>query len=484
MTASQASTSEVGARPPTTGASETQPTVGRPAFSFGPSSSYAQGTSAFGSYPAPGHQVPTGASGPAVVSSAAPPWQRASVAPPGVGQYPWSSSNQASFPAVTNHGDTTTWNSSFASIDAQPTSQGETFSWGPGGPATSGFSGAFPGPNQVPGYGMMSFRPFIAYDAVDPFDPSLPLDKRRLRLSHNEGTKVWVQQLPATLRHSWTALSDKTFLWRLNAAAVKANVDYQSPSGCRRHLNQFLKHLRDRELQVSLQGRLYSTVDGLEETLRQVEEMERGLRRRPANDVQFGRHKPSAVSSGVAARGTSGAKAPAAYLSVAPQTDDTAPTRPLQWDDDVDSDYGYQYDDEDDDDEVHSLKQEDVYRAESPWGTNPRGDRPRDRSRGPDPRSRGTSGASSLQSPCAECGRPGHVRDDCWRLMKCDRCAGKHPTNLCRRRKCEACGQLHPAGQWEVLATLKRLAQGGKLQGVPDDVLQSLRQDVAPALNN
>ncbi|EGZ08792.1 hypothetical protein PHYSODRAFT_525906 [Phytophthora sojae] len=133
------------------------------------------------------------------------------------------------------------------------------------------------------------------------------------RLSHNEGTKAWVQQLPATIRHSWTALSDKfakefcrstespverylrlkqdsretprTFLWRLNAAAVKANVDYQSPSGCRRHLNQFLKNLRDRELQVSLQGRLYSTVDELEETLRQVEEMERGLCRRPANDA-------------------------------------------------------------------------------------------------------------------------------------------------------------------------------------------------------
>ncbi|EGZ23965.1 hypothetical protein PHYSODRAFT_325126 [Phytophthora sojae] len=456
MTASRASASGVEARPPTASASETQPAVVRPAFSFGSSSSYAQRTSAFGPQPAPGYQAPTGTSGPAVVSSAAPLWQHASVAPPGVGQYPWSSSNQALFPADTNRGDTTTWNSSFSSIDAQPTSQGETFSWGPGGPATSGFGGAYPGPTQVPEHGMMTFRPFIrrsrSLRSLAPAGQTssvvgqVPVHgsygemartgaRTRLysRLSQNEGTKAWVQQLPATIRHSWTALSDKfanefcrstespverylrmkqdsretprTFLWRLNAAAVKANVDYQSPSGRRRHLNQFLKNLRDRELQ-------------LEETLRQVEAMERGLRRRPANDVQF----------------------------VAPQSDDTTPTRPLQWDDDVNSDSSYQYDDEDDNDEVNSLKQEDTNVPGTVPGALTLGlEVPRERRH------------SSRHAPNVD------VRD---------------------MSVTTACGQLHPAGQCEVLATIKRLTQRGKLQGVPDDVLQCLRQDVAPPLNN
>ncbi|OWZ01513.1 hypothetical protein PHMEG_00027077 [Phytophthora megakarya] len=189
----------------------------------------------------------------------------------------------------------------------------------------------------APGHGM-SFRPFIAYDAVEPFDASLSLDKRRAwwdkfqyttrggswreqelctrlysRLSHNPGTKAWAQQLPESVRRCWRQLSERfykgfcrstespierylclkqafrgtprTFLWRLNAAATKANVDFHSASGCRRHVNQFLENLRDRELQLSLQGRVYFTTDELEDVLKQVEEMERGMRGEPANDV-------------------------------------------------------------------------------------------------------------------------------------------------------------------------------------------------------
>jgi hypothetical protein len=80
----------------------------------------------------------------------------------------------------------------------------------------------------------MSFRHFIAYDAIEPFDPSFPLEKRRLwwdklqytalmggwleqerctrlysRLSHNEGTKAWIQQQPDATRRNWQQLSDK-----------------------------------------------------------------------------------------------------------------------------------------------------------------------------------------------------------------------------------------------------------------------------------
>ncbi|KAG7375724.1 hypothetical protein PHYPSEUDO_015454 [Phytophthora pseudosyringae] len=183
---------------------------------------------------------------------------------------------------------------------------GHLVQWSHTAPEAQGFPGGYPPWTRFPGYGM-SFRPFIAYNAVEPFNPTLSLEKRRLwrdkfqytalmggwreqerctrlysRLSHNEGTNTWIQQLSDSVRWSWQQMSDKfakelcrstespverylrlkqearetprAFLWRLNAAAVKANVDYRTASGCCRHLNQFLKNLRDRELQLSLQG--------------------------------------------------------------------------------------------------------------------------------------------------------------------------------------------------------------------------------------
>ncbi|OWZ03342.1 hypothetical protein PHMEG_00024944 [Phytophthora megakarya] len=206
-----------------------------------------------------------------------------------------------------------------------------------------------------PRYGV-SFRPFLTYDTVEHFDTSLSLDKRRAwwdkfqytasgggwreqklcsrlysRLSHNPGTKAWVQQLPESVRRIWKQLLDRfykelcrstespverylilkqesretprTFMWRFNAAATKANVDFHSTSGCHRHVNQFLKNLRDRKIQLTLQGRVYFTTYELEGVLNQVEEMEQGMRRKPANDAQFGRHKPQGIGPGVTTRG-------------------------------------------------------------------------------------------------------------------------------------------------------------------------------------
>ncbi|OWY92140.1 hypothetical protein PHMEG_00038975 [Phytophthora megakarya] len=249
----------------------------------------------------------------------------------------------------------------------------------------------------VPGQGI-SFRPFIAYDAVEPFDTSLSLDKRRAcRLSHNPGTKAWVQQLPVSVRRSWRQLSDRfykefcrstespverylrlkqesretprTFLWRLNAAATKANVDYHSTSGCRRHVNQFLKNLRDRDLQLSLQGRVYFTTDELEDVLKQVEEMEQGMRRKPANDVQFGRHKPQGTGSGAPARVGSGAYAAMASPEIPePQVPNPGD---LRWEEEDDSGYGYQYDEDNDEAYDGLVDQEEVYRAEAPGSGTP-----------------------------------------------------------------------------------------------------------------
>ncbi|KAG7376261.1 hypothetical protein PHYPSEUDO_013917 [Phytophthora pseudosyringae] len=295
----------------------------------------------------------------------------------------------------------TTWNSSLGGASTVPAPRGDTFQWGHTAPEA----------HNLPG---------------EPFDPTLSLEKRRLwwdkfqytalmggwreqercthlysRLSHNEETKAWIQRISDSVRRSWQQLSDKfakefcrstespvkryldlnqetretprTFLWRLNAPAVKANVDYCTASGCRRHFNQFLKNLRDRELQLSLQGRLYLSTDEMEDlstdemedlstdemedlstdemedTLRQVEEMERGMRRKPANDIQFGRYKPPATCR---------------------ESRELSPDE-LHWEDEDDEAYGYQYDEEDNDYDVQSPRQEDVFRAEDPRGFAP-----------------------------------------------------------------------------------------------------------------
>ncbi|OWY94159.1 hypothetical protein PHMEG_00036190, partial [Phytophthora megakarya] len=317
-----------------------------------------------------------------------------------------------------------TWDSSFGNTDYPSSRPGDPYPWGTGGPGAFGTPAAG---GYVPGYGV-SFRPFIAYDAVEPFATSLLLDKRRAwwdkfqytassggwqeqelctrlysRLAHNPGTKAWVQQLPASVRRSWRQLSDRfykefcrstespverylrlkqesretprTFLWRLNAAATKANVDYHSTSGCRRHLNQFFKNLRDQDLQLSLQGRVYFTTDELENVLKQVEKMEQGMRRKPANDVQFGRHKPQGTGLGVPARGGPGAYAAMAAPEIPePQVPDPGD---LRWEEEDDSGYGYQYDEENDEAYDGLVDQEEVFRAEVPGSWNDRNGRPK-----------------------------------------------------------------------------------------------------------
>ncbi|KAG7384961.1 hypothetical protein PHYPSEUDO_002043 [Phytophthora pseudosyringae] len=211
---------------------------------------------------------------------------------------------------------------------------------------------AIPGsaPLMIPEAATSRHTPFAAYDAVKPFDPTLSLEKRRLwwdklqytalmggwreqerctrlysRLSHNEGTKAWISSsriqssespVERYLRLKQEARkTPRTSLWRLYAAAMKANVDYHTASDCRRHLNQVLKNLRDRELQLNLQSRWYLSTDEMEDTLRQREEMERGMCRKPANDIQCGRYKPPGVNPGPVTRGNPGAKVPAAYVA-------------------------------------------------------------------------------------------------------------------------------------------------------------------------
>ncbi|OWY95541.1 hypothetical protein PHMEG_00034429 [Phytophthora megakarya] len=261
---------------------------------------------------------------------------------------------------------------------------------GSGGPGAFGFPTAG---GYAPGYGV-SFRPFIAYGAVEPFDTSLSLDKRRAwwdKFQYTASSGGWREQELCTRLYS--RLSHKTPAPRLGYSTsqsrsagagnnsqtavpvAKTRIPGNAPDlsveikcsshqgqrgfplrfGCRRHVNQFLKNLRDRELQLSLQGRVYFTTDELEDVLKQVEEMEQGMRRKPANDVPFGRHKPKAW----------------------PQAPDD---EGLRWEDEDDSGYGYQYDVDNDEAYDGLVDQEEVFRAEAPGGWNERNGRPQNRS--------------------------------------------------------------------------------------------------------
>ncbi|OWY99202.1 Eukaryotic/viral aspartic protease [Phytophthora megakarya] len=197
--------------------------------------------------------------------------------------------------------------------------------------------------------------------------------------------------------------------------------------------------------------------------------MERGMRRKAANDVQFGRHKPQGMGPGIATRGGGGA-----YAAVA------NPEVP-RWEDEDGSGYGYQYDEENDEAYDGLVDQEEVFRAEAPGSWNEPNGRSQSRH---DPRGGGTPGAPKPSVPCPVCNKLGHTRERCWQLTKCDRCGGKHPTNQCRRRECEACCQLHPAGECPVIKAFKEAAQRGQLQGLPEEVLQRLHPEATPALNN
>ncbi|OWZ09696.1 Eukaryotic/viral aspartic protease [Phytophthora megakarya] len=207
--------------------------------------------------------------------------------------------------------------------------------------------------------------------------------------------------------------------------------------------------------------------------------MEQGMRRKPANDAQFGRHKPQGIGPGVTTRGGSGAYAAMATPEAPePQTPDVDD---LRWEDKDDSGYSYQYDEENDDAYDGLVEQEEVFRAKAQGSWNDGNSRSQSRH---DPRSAGPSGAPRSSVPCPVCDELGHTRERCWQLMKCDRCGGKHPTSQCRRRECEACCQLHPAGECAVIKAFKDAAQRGQLQGLPEEVLQRLRPEATPALNN
>ncbi|KAL3656361.1 hypothetical protein V7S43_018805 [Phytophthora oleae] len=84
---------------------------------------------------------------------------------------------------------------------------------------------------------------------------------------------------------------------------------------------------------------------------------------------------------------------------------------------------------------------------------------------------------------CEKGNRWGHLEEECWRDVMCDRCLEKgHSSRMCQVPPCEACGKVHPGRPCEDLKTLKTLkkqARQGALKNMPDHLLEKLLGDEA-----
>ncbi|KAE9007868.1 hypothetical protein PR001_g16856 [Phytophthora rubi] len=47
--------------------------------------------------------------------------------------------------------------------------------------------------------------------------------------------------------------------------------------------------------------------------------------------------------------------------------------------------------------------------------------------------------------PCSHCGLTLHKSEDCWTILTCSHCNGRHPSDRCLKL-CKACGEMHEAG--------------------------------------
>ncbi|KAE8973932.1 hypothetical protein PR001_g26163 [Phytophthora rubi] len=169
---------------------------------------------------------------------------------------------------------------------------------------------------------------FMYCATMAPWDEKTRIVQLRMRLSGS--LKDWCAQLPNSTRSDWKKLSHvfkkewcrsigskaeryyameirdsetpRMFLYRLNRAARKADIASERPTTEREaHIRRFIKALSDTRLRTTLQGQRFDTLSELEETLKRIEALRQDERhedrdyqqkKRPAQNLQFGRFKP------------------------------------------------------------------------------------------------------------------------------------------------------------------------------------------------
>ena len=240
------------------------------------------------------------------------------------------------------------------------------------------------------------------------------------------------QYLDRRQRRSETA---KQYWWAFNALANKARVPLKRSKEVNKHVNRFLKGLRDQEIKRGLRGREFHELSDVTSLLKRLEDQ--------LDDDEFSDPAPR--------RKSSGAKA---YVV---QDDWSPPVSPrkskhVQIREEWDSDYGYE----------DSRQTANTYRAVSqPQGARGYGDR----------RFSSAPGETRREVPvCDLCKKQGHYAKDCWGQIVCSECNARgHPSEFCYRR-CDACNKVHDRGTCpgrpalEFLEKMKELCSKGSAE--------------------
>lgn len=386
-----------------------------------------------------------------------------------------------------------------------------------------------------------TYRPFISYNSIEKFNEHASLEDRvgwwerfidvaaqgawsdevkirQLRGRFTAPLRDWFTQLPKSTRRNWKKLSrrfkkmycrttgsyseryftmkmkngetSRQFFYRLNAAAVKAEVPFQSKATSReRHIRRFIKKLKDSQLKVALQGQSFKTISDLEHALRRHEDVwrEEGYDTPPpksrdfrADNIPRDRYKSGRTKHAFViqdAESESGAE-PERSVRFRDKVEDMIPTHAptAQKTENTDAKAPGVDDQE--------LTQR-VYRVVENMGWRPpfqgqdasRRDIPTHDNLRPEPRSPRRDNPFRDEY-CEKCHNRGHSADNCWKDIICDRCGEKgHPSRRCFTTPCGTCGKFHrgkPCEDMKTFQELKELARQGSLQGLPEHLRNKL----------
>ncbi|GMF51710.1 unnamed protein product [Phytophthora fragariaefolia] len=378
-----------------------------------------------------------------------------------------------------------------------------------------------------------TYRPYINYNAVEKFNEDASVEDivggwerfidmasqgswpdkvriRQLRGRISSALRDWYAQLPKSVRHNWKQLSHRfkviycrttgsyaeryytmkvrsgetalKFFYRLNAAAVKAGIQFQKPSKRReRHLRRFIKKLKDTQLKTALQGQRFKSISDAEHALRRHEDIwrEEGYDTPPPKTRDFradndhqGRFRPRRSGRAFVVQDSEpdSDSEPERRVRFEELDDEEMPAAPsaqvalAQGRDNHSSEVSHS-------EPPPGFKLQDMikecYRVMESEGWRPPFNNQASGPRPPSP----AHGNPPLPRTCDKCGKFGHSREYCWADLTCDRCHDRgHPTEMCRVNPCPRCNQFHrgiSCEAWRAFQAMKKYTHQGMSKDVP-----------------
>ncbi|OWY93060.1 hypothetical protein PHMEG_00037680 [Phytophthora megakarya] len=232
------------------------------------------------------------------------------------------------------------------------------------------------------------------------------------------------------------------FFYRLNAAAVKAEVKLKSGSKLREsHIRRFIKKLRNDQLKTALEGHRFQSITDLERALRRHEDvwreeghdspapMKPGGFRADIDNVHQGRPQN---------RGQTRRQGRA----FATQEQAEAHSKPIS-----------EFPNSGIDGELFRVAENQHWKSPNPHP------------------GQGVARPENWDVFCEKCKKWGHPEVNRWSGMICERCqANGHPTRVCTRTPCAECDGFHggiSCEQWKAFQSVMTLAKQGNASELP-----------------